>query len=84
MSLSTFRYQVLFRVTDKSGALVMSGIEVLPDGTTPPDFRTGDPWRVELAAGGFLQGTVSVVNRKIIFGDLKNWTVQYDFSIVED
>lgn len=84
MPLSTFRYQIVFDVTDKSGTLVMSGVEVLPNGATPPDFRIGDPWRVELATGDFLQGTVSVANRKILFNDPDNWIVQYDFSISED
>jgi hypothetical protein len=84
MVLNSFRYQIVYDVTDQSGSTVMHGVKVLPDGATPPDFRVGDPWRVELAAGGFLQGKVTVANRKLILDTSNNCVIQYDFTIAED
>ncbi|MBI1416470.1 MAG: hypothetical protein GC146_04530 [Limimaricola sp.] len=83
MSLNTFRYQIVYAVLDKSNAVIHQAVEVLPDGTTPPDFRVGDPWRVERQSGGFIEGKVSSSTRKLIFTDARNWLVQYDFQITE-
>lgn len=82
MPLSSFRYQLVYDVRDKAGNLAAHAIEVLPDGTTPPEFRVGDPWRVTLQDGTLLHGVVTAALKNFIPSG-NDILVQYDFTITQ-
>lgn len=83
MALNSFRYQLVWDVTGKDGAVLANAVEVLPDGCVPPEMRVGDAWRFD-NSGSFIETTVSASTRKFLVDGSGNWLIQYDFTLLEN
>lgn len=82
-TVNSFKYQVVWRVNNKAGAVIAHDVAVLRDGDVPPEMKVGDAWRFD-NSGAFIETTVTVSTRKFLVDTSGNWLMQYDFTLQEN